>query len=130
MFRAEVGRQLSTSGKDYERFFAAVRAESGTIRELRYENLIVEKGVFNKTSDEDKREGLLHLVLSLYVRDNVDFLIERVAISNERLLLSWLKDLKSQALLDADSSGANLRSLLSTLLENGGVLPNPSALAF
>ncbi len=127
LFRAEVGRQLSTSGRDYERFFAAIRAESAAIRELRYENLIVEKGVFNKLLMKTKERDYFIWVPSLYVRDNADFLIERVAIPNEHLLLSRLKDLKSQGLLGADSSGGSLRSLLSTLLESGGVIPNPSS---
>ena len=61
------------------------------------------------------------------MKDNVDFLIDRVAIPNEHLLLSRLKDLKSQGLLGADSSDVSLRSLLSSLLESGGVIPNPSS---
>ena len=60
------------------------------------------------------------------MRDNVDFLIERTAIPNEHLLISRLNDLKNEGQLGTDASPDDLRSFLSTLLENGGVMPKPT----
>src|SRR5579875_1548837 len=44
LFRAEAGKGIATSGAEFEKFFAAVKAESPAMRELRFQNLIVEKG--------------------------------------------------------------------------------------
>ena len=116
LFRAEVGKHIGSAGRDFEKFFAGVKSESPQIKELRFENLIVEKGLFNKLLLKTKSQDYTIWVSALYAKENVDYLIERVALPSEHLLLSRLNELKTQGTLDG------LREFIDLAIENTGVL--------
>jgi len=118
LFRAEAGKHLlSSSGGDFARFFASVNSESPSIKELRYENLIVEKAIFNKLILKSKDRDYWIWVPSYFVKQSVDSLIQRLGVPNEHLLHSRLKELEEQARIDS------IRDILDRLSENLGVLP-------
>ncbi len=116
IFRVESGKLISTSGDDFDRFFAAVRAESPNIKELRYQNLIVEKAVFNKLLLKSKNQDYSVWVPSFFAKETLDSLIERTGLLQEHVLHSRIVELKKQSQLDT------LRPFLSVLMQNSGVL--------
>ena len=116
LFRVGAGEGIASSGAEFERFFAAVQAQSPSMKELRFQNLIVEKGIFNKLILKSK-EGRNNTIWvpSFFARENAGFLIERLAIPSEHLFLSRLSELKENGTLD----GA--RPFLSNLMQSQGV---------
>ncbi len=120
LFRTESGKHLANAGREFDRFFAAVKAEAPSIKELRYENLIVEKAIFNKLLMKTKPQDYTIWVPSLYAKENSDYLIERAAVPSEHLLRSRLAELKSQGLIEG------LRNFLDALIEGAGVIPKPA----
>ncbi|MCL4519953.1 MAG: hypothetical protein M1587_12245, partial [Thaumarchaeota archaeon] len=116
LFRVEQGKQLATSGKEFEKYFIAIRAQAPGIKELRYENLIVEKAIFNKLLLKGKDRDYSIWVPSFFAKERSDDLIGKLSLSSEHLLLSRLKELKSQSRIDS------LRPMFSTLQENLGVV--------
>ena len=117
LFRVEQGKQLASSGKEFQKYFAAIKAQAPGIKELRYENLIVEKAIFNKLLLKAKDRNYNIWVPSFFSKEKADALIERLNIPSENLLLSRLRDLKSQGKIDP------LRPVLALLEENLGVVP-------
>ena len=69
LFRADAGKQLASSGKEFEKFFASVKSQSPTIRELRYENLIVEKAIFNKLILKAQDRNYFIWIPSFFVKE-------------------------------------------------------------
>ncbi len=116
VFRVESGKHLADAGPDFSRFFAAVKAESHNIRELRFENLIVEKGIFNKLLLKSEKQDYSIWVPSFFAKENIDALVERVSPISEHVLLGVLKNLKAQGKLE------EVRPFLSLLLGNQGVI--------
>jgi Helicase HerA, central domain len=121
IFKVERGKPLESSGAEFRRFFAGVKAESPSIRELRYQNLIVEKGVFNRLLLKSKNQNFSIWVPSLFAKENLEELIVLCGVRSEHILLSHLKDLSSQGDLE------KLRPLLQTLIENQGILSKTTA---
>jgi hypothetical protein len=120
IFRTEFGKGIETSGPEFQRFFASVKAESPTIKELRFQNLIVEKGIFNKLvlKSKDKRDYTIW-VPSFFAKENADSLIERTGLVSEHLLMSRLREMKDRKKLD------EIRPTLTRFVENQGVLGEP-----
>ncbi len=121
LFRAEAGKPLATAGREYERFFAAVKAEAPQMRELRYEKLIVEKGIFNKLLlKSSERENYSIWIPSLFAKDNVDMLVEKVALPSEHVILSRLRE------FFATTPAEDATHFLERLVDNQGVLSKPA----
>ncbi|MDG6994331.1 MAG: DUF87 domain-containing protein [Nitrososphaerota archaeon] len=116
LFRVEQGKQLGSSGKEFQKYFAAIKAQAPGIKELRYENLIVEKAIFNKLLLKAKDRDYSIWVPSFFSKEKADALIKKLNIPSENLLLSRLRDLKSQDKIDP------LRPALALLEENLGVV--------
>ena len=116
LFKVNAGKQLTAGDTEFQKHFAIVKSQSKGIRELRYENLVVEKGIFNKLILKSKAQDYFIWVPSFYAVDNADSLIEKDGVSPGHLLLSRLKDLDSQGRLDS------LKSFLEELEENQGVI--------
>ncbi len=118
IFRAEVGKGIETSGAEFERFFASVKAEAPATKELRFQNLIVEKGLFDKLilKTRDRRDNAIW-VPSFFAKENVDLLLQKLALPSEHILYSRLQELKQQGKLDAA-----IRSVLTNFLQSDGVL--------
>lgn len=121
LFRVEIGKGIETSGTEFERFFASVKAESPTMKELRFQNLVVEKGVFNKLILKSKghRDNTIW-VPSFFAKENSDTLIERSVVVSEHILLSRLREITQQGRLEP------IRPVLLRFIENRGVLPEPT----
>ena len=117
MFRAEAGKSMSTSGTEFERFFAAVRAESPGIRDLRYQNLVVEKAVFNKLILKSRNQDYTIWVPAFFAKENIDALIDKTGLVPEHILGSRLRELREQGQIDG------LRAFLAALIESSGVIP-------
>lgn len=115
LFRAEKGKPLSGNDLDFKRFFALVKSQAPGIRELRYQNLIVEKAIFNKLILKSKGEDYSIWVPSVFVKEAADLLIERNGLKSERVLLSTLKDIETQG--DVKS----IEPFLSELIEDLGI---------
>lgn len=122
LFRVDRGKQIGSSGKEFEKYFAAIKAQAPGIKELRYENLIVEKAIFNKLLLKAKDRDYSIWVPSFYAKEKADTLIEKLAIPSEHLLLSRLKEMKSLEKINS------LRPTMSLLEENLGVLPKSQKL--
>ena len=95
LFRADAGKQLASSGKEFEKFFVAVKSQSPTIRELRYENLIVEKALFNKLILKAQDRNYFIWIPSFFAKEGAAALIQRVAVTNEHIMLARLHELPS-----------------------------------
>lgn len=122
MFRAEAGKPISAGGSEFEKFFAAVRSESPGIRELRYQNLIVEKAIFNKLILKSKNQDYTIWVPSFFAKENIDDLIDRTGLESEHVLHSRLKELGEQGRLES------LRPFLAILAESSGVIRKDEAI--
>ncbi len=116
LFRADAGKPLSSSGKEFERFLSSVKSQSPTIRELRYENLIVEKAIFNKLVLKAQDRNYSIWIPSFFAKEGAKTLIQRLAVPNEHVMLTRLRELSSQ------SRGEELEGFLRTLTDNLGVL--------
>jgi hypothetical protein len=116
MFRAEAGKPVSSSGSDFERFFAAVTSESPGMKELRYQNLIVEKAVFNKLLLVSKSQNYFVWVPSFYAKEDLDTLIEKSGVQPEHLLHFRLVEMKNQGRLD------QFHKFLDTVVKSSGIL--------
>ena len=116
LFRADAGKQLSSSGREFERFFASVKSQSPTIRELRYENLIIEKAIFNKLILKAQDRNYFIWIPSFFAKEGAAALIQRVALPNEHVMLSRLRELSAQSRTD------QLDGFLRNLTDNLGVL--------
>jgi hypothetical protein len=123
VFRTELGKPLSTAGQDFTRFFLSVRAEAPGMRELRYENLVIEKGIYNKLLLKSKNQDFSIWVPSFYAKEQADDLISKIGLSLEGVLGSRLKEMKtSGALTDY------VRNLLGEVTENSGLIPKNAKL--
>jgi hypothetical protein len=120
IFRVDIGKGIEQSGPEFEKFFVAVKAQSPTMKELRFQNLIVEKAIFNKLilKSKDRRDNTIW-VPSYFAKENADLLIERAGLVSEHLLLSRLREMKAQGNLDT------VRQTLARFVENQGVLTAP-----
>ncbi len=116
LFRADAGKPLASSGREFERFFAAIKAQAPTIRELRYENLIIEKAIFNKLILKAQDRNYFVWIPSFFAKEGAAALIKRLALSNERLMLARLRELSAQSKID------QLDGFLRNLTDNLGVL--------
>ena len=113
LFRSDAGKQLAASGKEFERFFLSVKSQSLTMRELRYENLIVEKAIFNKLILKAADHDYFIWVPSFFAKEGAGALIQRVGLPDEHLMLARLRQLS--LLSDMDKIDAFLRSLMDNL---------------
>ena len=120
MFRVESGKGIEESGPEFQRFFAAVKAQSPMMRELRFQNLIVEKAIFNKLilKRRDKRDNTIW-VPAFFAKENLDYLIEKAGVVSEHLFYSRLREMKDRGTLQ------NIRQLLTQFLQNQGILLTP-----
>jgi energy-coupling factor transporter ATP-binding protein EcfA2 len=116
LFKVNAGKQLTSGDKEFQRYFAIVKSQSPGIRELRYENLIVEKAIFNKLILKSKVQDYFIWVPSFYAVENIDALIERDGVVSDHLLLSRLEELDSQGKLES------LKPFLDELEESQGVV--------
>ncbi|MHB1867408.1 MAG: helicase HerA domain-containing protein [Nitrososphaerales archaeon] len=116
LFKLNAGKQLASGDKEFQRYFALIKSQAPGLRELRYENLIVEKAIFNKLILKSKVQDYFIWVPSFYAKENVDELIERNGVASEHLMLSRLKELDGQGKLEP------LKPFLEELDENQGVL--------
>ncbi len=119
LFRADMGKGIESSGLEFQKFFAPVKAQSPSMKELRYQNLIVEKAIFNKLIIKKPRSqgGDNDIwVPAFFAKENIDYLIEKAGVVSEHLFYSRLKEMKDQGKLD------KIRPLLSRFIENNGVL--------
>ncbi|MDA4131078.1 MAG: ATP-binding protein [Thaumarchaeota archaeon] len=116
LFRADMGKLLASSGKEFEKFFSGVRSQSPTIKELRYENLIVEKAIFNKLFLKAKDRNYFIWVPSIFAKENTAALIERVVLPNSHILLDRLWEIAPQPGFE------KIDSFLRRLVENLGAL--------
>ena len=116
LFRADAGKQLASSGKEFERFFLSVKSQSLTMRELRYENLIVEKAIFNKLILKASDHDYFIWVPSFFAKEGADALIRRLVLPNEHLMLARLRQLALLSNLD------QIDAFLQSLTDNLGVL--------
>lgn len=116
LFRADQGKPLSSSGRDFERFFASVKSQSPTIRELRYENLIVEKAIFNKLILKAENRNYFIWIPSFFSKEGASSLIQKLGLSNEHITLTRIRELASQSKIN------QLDGFLRTLTDNLGVL--------
>lgn len=122
LFKVNAGKQLSSGDKEFQKYFAIIKSQSPGIRELRYENLIVEKAIFNKLILKSKVQDYFIWVPSFYTIENIDALIEKDGIASEHLLLSRLKDLNTQGKLES------LEPFLEKLDQNLGIVPRTTSL--
>jgi energy-coupling factor transporter ATP-binding protein EcfA2 len=120
LFRGEYDKGIESSGPEFQRFYAAVKAESPNMKELRYQNLIVEKAIFNKLilRSKDRRDNPIW-VPSFFAKENVESLIDRVAVVSEHLFYARLKELKSEGRLE------QIRPLLQSFIESQGIISEP-----
>ena len=116
LFRADAGKPLASSGKEFERFFAAVKSQSPTIKELRYENLIIEKAIFNKLILKAKDRNYFVWIPSFFTKEGATALIQRLALPNEHIMLTRLRELSSQGKTE------QFDGFIHTLIDNLGVL--------
>ena len=112
LFKSGVGKPLTSTDIGFQRHFALVKSQAKGIRELRYVNLIVEKGIFNKLVLKSDIGDQWIWVPSLYAKENADELIARNSISSDQRLLSVLKGLTEDKL---ESSTPFLERLLDDL---------------
>jgi hypothetical protein len=120
LFRADLGKGIESSGPEFAKFFAAIKAQSPSMKELRYQNLIVEKAVFNKLLLKKPRSqgGDNSIwVPAFFAKENIDYLIEKTGVVSEHLFYSRLREMKDQGKLD------EVKPLLSRLIESNGVIP-------
>jgi hypothetical protein len=122
LFRVERGKHIASAGKEFEKYFAAIKSEAPAMKELRYENLIVEKAVFNKLVLKSKDRDYNIWVPSFFAKEKVDFLLDKLSLQSEHLLVAKLKELKEQGGLDSISP------IFQTLESNLGVLQKPQHL--
>ncbi len=115
LFRAEKGKPLSNDDLDFKRFFALVKSQAPGIREIRYQNLIVEKAIFNKLILKSKGEDYSIWVPSVFVKETADLLIEKNGLKSERVLLSTLKN------LDTCGDVKSIEPFLTELIEDLGI---------
>jgi hypothetical protein len=119
LFRSDLGKGIESSGPEFEKFFAPVKAQSPSMKELRYQNLIVEKAIFNKLILKKPRSqgGDNQIwVPAFFAKENIDYLIEKAGVVSEHLFYSRLKEIKDQGKLD------EIKPLLSHFIKNNGVL--------
>jgi len=115
LFRADAGKQLASSGKEFEKFFVSVKSQSPTIRELRYENLIIEKAIFNKLILKAQDRNYFIWIPSFFAKEGAAALLQRLALTNEHVMLARLHELR-------DSRAKELDAFFHTLIDNLGVL--------
>lgn len=115
LFRAEKGKTLDSSDLDFKKYFALVKSQAPGIREIRYQNLIVEKAIYNKLLLKSKGEEYSIWVPSFFVKEAVDLLIEKNGLTVEHVLLSALNA------LDSRGDAASIEPFLKGLLENLGI---------
>jgi hypothetical protein len=115
LFRADAGKQLASSGKDFERFFTSVTSQSPTIRALRYENLIVEKAIFNKLILKAQDRNYFIWIPSFFAKEGAAALIKRLALPTEHVMLARLHEVPS-------ARSEQLEEFLHVLTDNLGVL--------
>jgi Helicase HerA, central domain len=116
LFKVNAGKQLASGDKEFQRYFAIIKSQAQGMKELRYENLIVEKAIFNKLILKSKVQDYFIWVPSFYAMENVDALIEKNGIVSEHLLYSRIKELDAQGNLDS------LKHFLDALDENLGAV--------
>ncbi len=92
LFKVNAGKQLASGDKDFQRYFAIIKSQAQGMKELRYENLVVEKAIFNKLILKSKVQDYFIWVPSFYAMENVDVLIEKNGVASERMLYSRLKN--------------------------------------
>ncbi|HYB03205.1 MAG TPA: DUF87 domain-containing protein [Nitrososphaerales archaeon] len=114
LFRADAGKQLASSGKEFEKFFASVKSQSPTIRELRYENLIIEKAIFNKLILKAQDRSYFIWIPSFFAKEGAGALIQRLGLTNEHIMLARLHELPLRT--------ENFEEFFRTLTDNLGVL--------
>lgn len=96
LFKADAGKHLVTDDPDFKRFFAIIKSQAPEIRELRYQNLIVEKAIYNKLILKSKGQDFFIWVPSFYAKEAGDQLIERNGVISGHSVHSLLNDLNSQ----------------------------------
>jgi ABC-type dipeptide/oligopeptide/nickel transport system ATPase component len=116
LFRADAGKQLASSGREFERFFAVVKSQSPMIRELRFENLIVEKAIFNKLILKAQDKNYFIWIPSFFAKEWASSLIQRVGLSNEHIMLARLRELSVESKLE------QVEGFLRNATDNLGVL--------
>ncbi|MGI0090478.1 MAG: helicase HerA domain-containing protein, partial [Nitrososphaerales archaeon] len=116
LFKANIGKQLTSGGREFQKYFAIIKSEASGMRELRYENLIVEKAIFNKLILKSTDQDNFIWVPSFYVEENVDALIEKNGVQSEHFLLTKLRELAAEGKLES------LKPFLGQVVENLGVV--------
>ncbi len=117
LFKADMGKQMASRDKDFQRYFALIKSQAEGMKELRYENLIVEKAIFNRLILKSKMQDYFIWVPSFFVKAETDKLIEKIGLVSEHLMLARLEDLQSQNKL------SEFRPFFLELEENLGALP-------
>lgn len=116
LFRADAGKPLASSGREFERFFSSVKSESSAIRELRYENLIVEKAIFNKLILKAQDRNYFIWIPSFFTKEGAGALIQRLGLANEHVMLARLREMSTLG------SAEQHETFLRMLTDNLGVL--------
>ena len=115
LFRAEKGKILGYDDPEFKRYFALVKSQAPGIKELRYQNLVIEKAIYNKLILKSKGTEFSIWVPSFFVKEAVDSLIQRNGVISEHTLLSKLKD------IDSHNGVESVEPFLKDLIENLGV---------
>jgi hypothetical protein len=110
--------------EEFERFYAAVKAESPKMEPLRLANLLIEKGLFNRLLLQTKNQNYNAFVPSLYVTENAVSIITKVSSGTEHSLQGYLAELRQSGSL------ASLRPFLHELIRSDGVLEASSKQQF
>jgi energy-coupling factor transporter ATP-binding protein EcfA2 len=90
LFKSPHGKPLSTADKEFQRFFATIKSQAREVRELRYQNLIVEKAIFNKLILKSSVEDQDIWVPSFYAKESVSQLISKTGVTSDHPILAAL----------------------------------------
>lgn len=115
LFRAGQGKLLDENDPEFKKHFALIKSQAPGMRDLRYQNLIVEKAIYNKLILKSKSEAYSVWVPSFFAKETIDLLIERNGVTSNHMLLSTLKD------LDTRGETGSLESFMEKLIENLGI---------
>jgi hypothetical protein len=108
--------ELMTASEEFERFFAAVKATSPPTEPLRFANLLVEKGLFNKLLLLTKNQDFNAFVPSLYVTENMRSILPKVSFPSESVLHTRLLELKQTP------SFETIKKFLENFVRNTGII--------
>jgi energy-coupling factor transporter ATP-binding protein EcfA2 len=94
LFKSSYGKPLSTADKEFQRYFATIKSQAREVRDLRYQNLIVEKAIFNKLILKSNVEDQNIWVPSFYAKESVDQLIAKTGVTSDHPILATLENIE------------------------------------